>query len=103
MLIGFDEEMYKNVVMFFKEYYSNYCSVFGEGFSFMIDFKILLIDILKSDMINWLKFEGVMLESSFYMVEGSDYLIEIILILDENFIFLDVDCLVNGSSNLELV
>ncbi|PSA00215.1 type VII secretion protein EsaA [Listeria monocytogenes] len=101
--IGLDEEMYKNVVTLSKEYYSNHRSAFGEGFSFTTDPKTLPTDTLKSDTINRLKSEGVTLESSSYTVEGSDYPTEIILTLDENFTFSDVDCLVNGSSNPELV
>ncbi|EAE1482758.1 type VII secretion protein EsaA [Listeria monocytogenes] len=101
--IGLDEEMYKNVVTLSKEYYSNHRSAFGDDFSFTNDPKTLPIDTLKSDTINRLKSEGVALESSSYTVAGSDYMTEIILTLDENFTFSDVDCMVNGNSNTGLV
>ncbi|MCD2247852.1 type VII secretion protein EsaA [Listeria marthii] len=101
--IGLDEEMYKNIVTLSKEYYNSHRKAFGEDFSFTTDAKALPTDVLKSDTINRLKSEGVGLESQSYTVPSSAYLTEVVVNLDENFTFSNVNCLVNGSADTGLV
>ncbi|MBC1998403.1 type VII secretion protein EsaA [Listeria marthii] len=101
--LGLDEEMYKNVVMLSKEYYNSHRNAFGEDFRFTNDAKALPTDVLKSDTINRLKSDGVGLESQSYTVPSSAYLTEVVINLDENFTFSNVNCLVNGSADTGLV
>ncbi|MBC2128062.1 type VII secretion protein EsaA [Listeria marthii] len=101
--LGLDEEMYKNVVTLSKEYYNSHRKAFGEDFRFTNDAKALPTDVLKSDTINRLKSEGVGLESQSYTVPSSAYLTEVVINLDENFTFSNVNCLVNGSADTGLV
>ncbi|MDT0014903.1 type VII secretion protein EsaA [Listeria cossartiae] len=101
--LGLDEEMYKNVVTLSKEYYNSHRNAFGEDFRFTNDAKALPTDVLKSDTINRLKSEGVVLESQSYTVQVSPYNTEVVVNLDGNFTFSNVDCLVNGSPYTGLV